>query len=337
MLRLCCVLVPVLAMIPTLTACPPPNNAEPTADPTDDAGAEDELVVDDVLPRGAAAVCGVLFSCCDDTLAAYFAPVAQAEPQSVFFDLKDRVPPAATLTEDECPALVAEIHRRKGLGPFVEAARDGLLTFNAEGLQGCLQTIEDATCGAEARDAVFDSTCFGLQAPEGGALQRRAFSRTTVEGECRPLADGFGGLFFGSCDPTRAFCCVVDGSGECGIPGPEDEGTCTATAWVGEACSPFAPVLPCATGLECIPGAGPGGRDGCLEPSTTALALGDPCYDGAQFRLLGECIDGWCDILGSDVCEPLVPRGGACANETPCGVNGACVDGVCADDTTCGG
>ena len=301
-------------------------------DPTTDTAS-----VDDVLPLGAEAVCRVLFSCRDDTMDIFFAPVARAEAESVFFDLKERVPPAATLSEADCPALVEEIHRRKGLGPFIEAAGAGLLTFEPDGLQGCLQQLYNASCGADARNAIFDSTCFGLEPPEGGEQQRRMFSRASTSGACQPLADGFGGLFFGTCDPTRAFCCVQDASGACGIPGTDDEGACAAAAQEGEACSPFAPVLPCATGLECILGAGPDGRDGCLAPSTTPLALGEACYDGAQFRLLGLCEAGWCDVLGSDVCEPLVARGGACTSGAPCGEGAACVDSVCADNQTCGG
>ena len=327
------VLLAMLLTLATLAACPNPvDDRQPPVDPDGDA-----LTVDDPLPLGAEAVCRVLFSCCDDTIAVFFAPVANAEPASVFGDLRDRVPPRADLTAEECPDIVAEIHRRKGLGPFVEAARDALVGFNAEGLQRCLDDLDTATCGEAARTAVFDSTCFGLEPPEGGEDQRRMFERTTERGGCRPIADGFGGLFFGTCNPDTSFCCVVDDSGDCGIPGPEDEGTCTPAALEGEACSPFAPVLPCATGLECIPGAGPGGRDGCLAPATTALALGEGCYDGTSFRLTGICTDGWCDILGSDVCEPFVERGGACSSGAQCGSGAACIDDLCVDNDLCGG
>jgi hypothetical protein len=317
-----------------LTACPGPSAVDGEVDVVDDVTV---LTADDVLPRGAEALCQVLFSCCDETLAVFFAPVATAEADGIFGDLRERVPPAAELTEDACPDLITEIHRRKGLGPFVEAARDGLVGFDATGLQSCLDELETASCGDAARTAVFDSTCFGLEPPAGGADQRRMFVRTETRGGCRPLADGFGGLFFGSCDPDTSFCCVVDGSGDCGIPGVDDEGTCTPAALEGEACSPFAPVLPCATGLECIPGAGPDGRDGCLAPSTTPLAHGVVCYDSNRFRLAGVCTDGWCDILGSDVCEPFVERGGACSSGEQCGPGGACLDGVCADSDLCAG
>lgn len=323
----------VLAVLSTVLACP---NVPVDADPDVDADV-DALTVDDVLPRGAEGVCRVLFSCCDDTLAVFFAPVANAEADGIFGDLRDRVPPRAELTEAECPALVEEIHRRKGLGPFVTAARDGLVDFVPDGLQTCLTALDDVACGEPARTAVFDSTCFGLEPPEGGQDQRRMFDRTAERGACRPIADGFGGLFFGTCNPDTSFCCVVDDSGDCGIPGPDDVGTCALAAREGEVCSAFAPVLPCATGLECIPGAGPGGADGCLAPSTTALALGDDCYDSASFRLTGVCTDGWCDILGSDVCEPLVARGGACTSGAQCGPGAACLDGLCADNDLCGG
>jgi hypothetical protein len=327
--------IPAVLVLVAVAACPAPT--------VDDGGGGDGTgddvapTVDDVLPQGAAGVCRVLFSCCDDTLAAYFAPVANAEADGIFGDLRERVPPAPALTEAECPALVEEIHRRKGLGPFVTAARDGLLAFDAAGLQACLDALDEATCGQSARDVVFDSTCFGLEPPEGGDAQRRMFTRTAERGECRPLADGFGGLFFGTCNPATSFCCVVDDSGDCGIPGPDDVGTCALAAAEGEVCSPFAPVLPCATGLECIPGAGPNGADGCLAPSTTALAIGEACYDSASFRLTGQCTDGWCDILGSDVCQAFVAPGGSCSSGEQCGPGKACVDGVCADNAICAG
>jgi len=328
----------LLAVLSIVVACPsvPADIVDIGVGPENDDDV-DALTVDDVLPGGAEGVCRVLFSCCDDTLDVFFALVATAEADGIFGDLRDRVPPRAELTEAECPALVEEIHRRRGLGPFVAAAHDGLVDFDAAGLRACLDELDDVACGEPARSVVFDSTCFGLDPPEGGEAQRRMFSRTAERGDCRPLADGFGGLFFGTCNPDTSFCCVVDGSGDCGIPGPDDVGTCALAAAEGQTCSAFAPVLPCATGLECIPGAGPNGADGCLAPSTTALAIGARCYDGASFRLTGQCADGWCDILGSDVCEDFVAPGASCTSGEPCGPGKACVDGVCADNPVCAG
>jgi hypothetical protein len=317
------------------TACDPLPVDEDKGDPADSINVVD---VEEILPLGSQALCRVLFSCCttEADLAQFFAPVARAEEGSVFFDLVGRVPPNVELTEAECPALVEEIHTRKGLGPFVAAARDGLVEVDGDGLSGCLNALDSATCGAEALESLFDSTCFGLQPPVGGDEQRRIFVRSATDGDCRPITDGFGGLFFGTCDPTQAFCCVVDDSGECGIPSPSDAGVCTAAAQANETCSSFAPVLPCATGLDCILGAGPDGADGCVAPSNESLAVGSPCYDSAQFRLLGTCDNGWCDILGSDRCEPHLAAGAACTSSEQCGPD-VCVDGFCGPEQRCGG
>jgi hypothetical protein len=314
--------------------------APPLQAPQDPASPDEVVSIspDEILPLGSAALCHVLFSCCTAApdLEAFFAPVARAEEGSVFFDLVDRVPPNAALTETECPALIEEIHTRKGIGPFIAAATEGLVDVNADEVTSCLNELEGATCGAEALSALFDSTCFALQPPAGGDEQRRLFVRRETTGTCRPIADGFGGLFFGTCDPTQAFCCVQDASGACGIPSPDDVGVCAPTAQAGQTCSSFAPVLPCATGLECVVGAGPDGTDGCLEPADERLDLGDACYDGTRFRLLGECDGGWCDILGSDRCEATRATGEACTSTEQCGAD-VCVDGRCGPEQRCGG
>lgn len=318
------------------TACDPPPVDDSKTDPADDNA--DVIAPEEILPLGSQALCRVLFSCCtsEADLAQFFAPVARAEEGSVFFDLVDRVPPNAALTEAECPALVEEIHTRKGLGPFVAAANDGVVEVDGDALSLCLNALDSATCGAAALDSLFDSTCFGLQPPVGGDEQRRIFVRSATDGDCRPITDGFGGLFFGTCDPTQAFCCVVDSSGECGIPSPTGVGVCTAAAQPSETCSSFAPVLPCATGLDCIPGAGPDGTDGCVAPSTDSLALGSPCYDSALFRLLGTCDNGWCDVFGSDRCEAHLAAGAVCTNSEQCGPD-VCADGICGPEQRCGG
>ena len=162
------------------------------------------------------------------------------------------------------------------------------------------------------------------------------FNRTATSEACHPLADGFGGILFGTCDPTTSFCCIDDGRGECGFGGVDDVGSCVAAAQVGEGCSAFAPVLICATGLECIPGVGPGGGDGCVAPLTTALDAGEPCYDENSFRLLGDCVGGWCDATGSNVCETRRPDGAVCQTSDQC-VSLGCIDGRCGVDDFCSG
>jgi hypothetical protein len=294
--------------------------------------------VDAVAYAAAAALCDALFRCCpsEEELARFFIPVTSGDPQGVFADVIPQLPPNGALAADDCPAIVATIHGRKGIGPFALAAAAGELDYDPTAAQACLTTLDEAACGADVATALYDGTCFGLSAPLGGDEQRSMFRRTSTEGTCHPLADGFGGIFFGTCDPTRSFCCIDDGNGECGFGGVDDEGTCVPAAQAGEVCSTFAPVLLCATGLECIPGEGPGGADGCVAMATGPLAEGEPCYDEASFRLLGECVDAWCDATGSNVCEPRRADGQQCQTPDQC-LSLGCVEGVCGVDDFCSG
>jgi len=299
---------------------------------------EGTITAETVLDQAAAALCDALLRCCpdDDDVAAFFSGVANAEDDGIYADLKARVPPNAPLDAASCPALVGEIHQRKGIGPFAAAASDGLVSFAADAAGDCLATLDEAACGADVAAALYDSTCFGLQPPAGGDEQRTMFVRTTVEGACRSLADGFGALFFGSCDPASAFCCILDEGGGCGFPAADSPGICQPAGLEGERCSGFNPVLPCVSGLECIPGAGPDDTDACVAPSTTPLSSGDRCYDGNQFRLLGVCSEGYCDLLQTDVCLPAIGLGEPCTGGGQCG-DAACIAGVCAVDDTCSG
>ena len=95
-------------------------------------------------------------------------------------------------------------------------------------------------------------------------------------------------------------------------------------------------MLVCATGLECIPGAGPNGGDGCVAPSTAVLAEGDVCYDEDVFRLLGDCVGGWCDATGTNKCEARRADGAQCQTPDQCESLG-CIDGRCGVDDFCTG
>jgi hypothetical protein len=294
--------------------------------------------VDDVVSVAATALCDALYRCCpsDEELARFFAPVSGSDPAGVFADLIPRVPPQATLPAEDCPAVVAEIHSLKGIGPFARAATAGELAYDSDAAQACLDTLASATCGDAVIDALFDGTCFSLSPPFGGAEQRSMFHRTATGGECHPLADGFGGILYGTCDPTTSFCCIDAGNGECGLGGVDAVGTCAGAAQEGEACAHYPPLQLCATGLECIPGAGPEGGDGCAAPLTESLAEGDPCYDDSAFQLLGDCVDGWCDATGSNVCERRRADGEDCQTADQC-ISLGCVEGLCGIDDFCSG
>ena len=61
-----------------------------------------------------------------------------------------------------------------------------------------MEELNSASCGQPVREALFDAECFGGDSPAGGEEQRRMFDRTAQSGDaCKPLEDGFGGLYFG--------------------------------------------------------------------------------------------------------------------------------------------
>jgi hypothetical protein len=280
-----------------------------------------------LLPDAATAICGALFRCCDgDSLARYFEPYARNE---ALLDFAPRLPPVASVTAETCPGLVAEMLTIVPLGTWRDAAADGLVRVVPAAVAACLASLETATCGDAVTAALFDATCFWLNPPLGGEEQRRIFERTASAGAaCRPLNDGFGGVFFGTCDPHSAFCCHGE-AGACDFPdGPAAEGVCQPASAEGEACSQL-PVQLCRTGLEC-------GDDGrCQAPDHTPLQPGEACIDD-RFNLLGDCVDSFCDVFGTSRCTPRRADGEACAGPDEC-LSGACRDDVCGPPDFCDG
>jgi hypothetical protein len=328
--------VPLLLLLGAALACAP--SSEPGGAPPDTGDPPAEL-----LPLGALraeiarATCDALFRCCapGDDLAIFFAPVANADPNGRYADVIAQVPPNRELSAADCPAVLEQIHAVSGIGAWLDAATAGLVDYREPEARACIAALDDAGCGAPARAALFDQTCFALAPPDGGEEQRRSFARTAAADEaCRPIADGFGGLFYGSCDPHAAFCCVLNDAGRCSFPSAASTGTCQRVSAVGEPCSMLLPVQLCATGLECVPdSAGQGDR--CLAPSRAPLTTGAACYDPSRFVVLGECVDGYCDLLGSDRCEAKKLDGLSCAGGVEC-ASGACEGGRCGPPTLCG-
>ena len=70
----------------------------------------------------------------------------------------------------------------------------------------------------------------------------------------------------------------------------------------------------------------------CLTPTFVALGVGDECIDNGVS--VGRCIDSYCDVLGSDLCEPLLPLGASCSWWGQC-LTDACEEDVCAENTAC--
>lgn len=282
----------------------------------------------DLIPTVSAAVCGALARCCDEaSRAAYFAPVAQGPRWS---SVAARVPPAATWDAAACPALLTDVVTIQPLGSWVAAATRGEVTYDGEAARACVDTLATAACGGDLRDALFDGTCFGLSAPGGGAEQRRMFRRTRGAGQtCAPILDGQGGVLFGTCDPSQAYCCFPSARdpSACAIRDTVP-GVCRAASDVGEACT-FLPNLQlCKTGLEC------GADERCAAPRTAPLPLGAPCWDDAAASLLGECTGGYCDIGATNRCAAPRADGEACTAPYEC-AGEACEGGVCTPSTLC--
>lgn len=298
-------------------AGPVPDAAAPGPDPR----------LATLIDEAAAAVCGALFRCCDDgSVNRYFEPYVYNEALE---DFVPRLPPRAEVTAETCPGLVAEMLTVVPLGRWVDAAERGLVELVPARVDACLDALASAACGEGVSTALFDAACFWLNPPAGGDEQRTIFARTATEGAaCRPLNDGFGGVFFGTCDPELAFCCHGE-PGACDFPdGPESEGICRPAGAIGDACSQL-PVQLCRTGLEC-------GDDGlCRAPVHTPLSVGDPCID-ERFNLLGDCVDSYCDVFESSRCVPRRADGEACMGPDEC-LSFACLEGVCADPQFCQG
>ena len=116
------------------------------------------------------------------------------------------------------------------MGSWME--RDaGLVTYKAGAAQACLDELSGAACGEPIRTALLDSTCFGTSAPAGGTDSRPSSVRGGRWHVMRPSRT-IRGLYYGSCDPHEAFCCVDDGMG-CAPSRSGDTGTCVAASCRG--------------------------------------------------------------------------------------------------------
>lgn len=294
---------------------PVPDAPVPEVDATPPASAAD------VTKRAADSIGSALFRCCDDDLVEYFAPYRANELLEAF---RDRLPPA---DEMACKTVLKEMLDIVPLGDWVTRASTGDVTFDAPAFDACLAALDGAACGDAVRAAVWDSTCLGFAAPAGGTSQRSFFRRTQgPSAACKPIRDGMGAAFYGTCDPTAAYCCYeVPGRDGCQFPYDADgnarSGTCHAVAATGQTCSPSAPVKLCATGSDCD-----GDTLKCVLPIEMPLAVGAACID-AGYYLLGTCQDSYCDIFGTKKCE--APK----ANGIDCSADEECQSGRC--KTTC--
>lgn len=341
----CSAFLPVMSLAPTrfplllvlVAACggggtpPAPDDvdARPTDAATIDAGGDGLATA---TARAADAVCGALYRCCDDDLVEYFAPYVADDRLAAF---RNRLPPQATLDEAGCRVVMSEMLDQLYLGAWVDAATAGEVAFDDGGFAQCVAALDQAACGAPARAALWDSTCFGLAPPGGGDQQRAFVHRTRSAGaSCTPVRDGLGGVFYGTCDPAVAFCCYSDPAHPgCQFPfdsgGAARPGQCQAVAGVGASCSASAPLALCATGVNCD-----AESNTCVDPPDGPLAVGVTCVD-SSYNLLGTCVDSWCDVLGTHRCEALKADGVACTGGDEC-LSGACRT-TCQPDVVCTG
>jgi DNA-binding beta-propeller fold protein YncE len=291
--------------------------------------------VDDFSLRAAKAVCDALYRCCDDdSRGTWFGGyVSSYEKDPIIKQLAGKLPPKAVLPAGDCPDLVRQMFDAVPFGSWIEQVHAGRVVFDATGAQGCIDALDHAACGSEVSRALFDGTCLSFAPPGGGVEQRRMFKRTQAVGaDCAPIRDGIGAMFYGTCDPTAAFCCITDPAHPadgCVTPGAGKTGQCARAASVGQACRSFPPpLLLCATGLECAEDTAI-----CEAPSSAPLAAGAVCAD-TTLRLLGICQQSFCDLLGSKKCEPLRADGVACQAGFEC-EHGSCNGGVCGRSSFC--
>ena len=323
-----------LLIISVLSGCSAQDtnlgNAENTATTASNDRPTVALTAGNIVQELSAAVCERLTSCCNET--------DQNEFFSNFIDderlaeLAPMMPPNAPLTADTCPALLEELYPQIWLGSWLERVEAREVIFDSDGAQACMANLHAASCGQEVRDALFDTTCFSNIPPGGGEEQRKMFSRLPRFDEpCAPIRDGFGGLYFGSCDPSRSFCCVgadeLDG-GCTPFPVPGKTGTCKPTSALNESCNDM-PLQLCETGLYCDD------EDyTCKADTWEPLALGQTCLD-ESFMLLGDCTDSYCS-WDEGICMTLKSKGDTCNYSFECSSDFCDADTLkCSEDPRC--
>ena len=322
---------------------PGDTGTEDTSDDTEaDSGSGDVEIdtiegsgqtVEEFVAVAAATICGKLATCCDEaSINTFFAPfVATAgDPADLYAAYTASIPPNAPFDAVTCPALLRDLYLAGPFGSWAAKVAAGQVTFASYAAEGCVQNIENAACGAELQAAIGYGSCVDIAAPEPGT-QRPMFVRTGSAGDsCSSIRDGFGGLYYGSCDPTASFCCQGD-AGRCGLPTLAGEGVCVAAAQEGESCSYFGDITLCATGLDCDLDLGR-----CVSTVLPEIARGDTCYDTVTGDFLGECVDSWCDFFGTGRCETLGLIGATCLSGEEC-ESGYCAAGSCAEQNFCKG
>ena len=298
-----------------------------------DAGIEPQVRETDLtklLDTIVTETCGALYRCCNENDKIQFWNPLATHP-ALEEEFASRLPPRNVISAEECPVILKEIYEIRPFGPWIEASKTSDVMYNEDQAIECIAELRAAQCGEELTEKLFDGTCFGFSPPYGGENQRKVFTRVKKDGEiCRPIADGVGGQFYGTCDPSESFCCVPNpqNNGECMISSV-GEGVCRKASQVGESCGIVPQLQLCVSGLECDSAASE-----CVAPSYSPLSLGTACYDQDNFTLLGSCVDSFCDIFGTNNCEIMKEVGESCTGAEQC-VSNQCEAGVCAEYSFC--
>jgi hypothetical protein len=282
-----------------------------------DADSEmDPITLDNLTEKASKGICEALTRCCDtESQKLYFDPFRDNEGLA---DWAPMMPTDEPIDYDSCVELLNGIFPKIWLGSWLQRAESDEVTFQADAAETCLTNLNNAECGEEIQNTLFDPTCFGSAAPYGDNEQRLIFSRIATAGDsCQAIRDGFGGLYFGSCDPTVAFCCIAEDALEGGCspyPSLDTPGTCQRASQLGEACNDL-PIQLCRTGLVCNNEIGL-----CEEEQWDEIQIGEPCMEGANY--LGACINSYCDF-STQLCEPIKE------NEESCTYGFECQSGWC--------
>ena len=322
-----------------------PSSESADGEPNDDALVDEEeraeeetqdeeeqpvsITPETMIPQAAEGVCEALTRCCDgESQKLYFDPWRTMEDLA---DLAGAMPTETPLEYEECVSLMEDVLPVVWLGSWLERVEAGEVSFNSDAAATCLAELEEATCGEELQNAIFDSTCFGSAAPYGGNESRKIFSRTNQAGaSCQPIRDGFGGLYYGSCDPTTSFCCVSDDALDGGCtpyPALGSEGTCQTAGQEGDACADI-PIQLCRSGLVCD-----FDTSICTKEEWEPLSVGELCMEGSDY--LGACEDSYCDFEAK-TCLALLENNQSCTFGFECASAWCDQDtNVCIDNPIC--
>lgn len=287
----------------------------------------DAIALDDLVDSVVAATCDSLSRCCNgDEVLNFWRGIVANERLA---HLASSLPPEVEYNADTCLTMLSDVFVMMPLGPWIEAVRSGQASYDAEAAHDCVERLNDAQCGPETTQLLFEGDCFSFQPPLSG--DRRPFSRLQTESEeCTPIADGVGGAFYGTCDPHSTWCATMNDATAALTP-IGSTGVCVAAAAEGEPCGLFPSVSVCQRGLEC------GLDDVCVaKVELVDIPMGETCYDRADFTVLGDCADGYCDVLGSNLCEPAKSAGSECSVGYQC-QSGNCLDSLCSERAYCGG